>query len=131
MQDSDISLTHFNQNILIENELNAIGKLPPDLADRACPCLSKANAKIENDKAIIQLEKQNLDLQELDTRKYYAWSAFGMIGFFAISILSLIGGIFLAYFDKTTESYIAFAIAVINIAPKLLKEFIKQLRRKD
>ena len=90
-----------------------------------------ANAKIENDKAIIQLEKQNLDLQELDTRKYYAWSAFGMIGFFAISILSLIGGIFLAYFDKTTESYIAFAIAVINIAPKLLKEFIKQLRRKD
>lgn len=67
-QASQVPFTHFNQNILIENELNAIGKLPPDLAHRAMTLLeNSANAKIENDKAIIALEKQNLDLQELDT----------------------------------------------------------------
>lgn len=119
---------HFNQTILIENELNAIGKLPPDLADRAMSLLeNSANARIENDKAIIALEKQNLDLQELDTKKYYTWSALGMLGFFSVSVVSLLGGVFLAYFDKTTESYIVFAIAFANLTPKLLKE----LRRKN
>lgn len=128
LSNPQISPTHFSQNILIENELNAIGKLPPDLADRAMTLLEKsANARIENDKAIIDLEKQNIELQELDTKKYYTWSGFGMLGFFAVSILSLVGGVFLAYFDKTTKSYIAFAIAFANLTPKLLKE----LRRKS
>lgn len=114
--------THFNA-ILIENELNAIGKLPSDLADRAMTLLEHSTkAKIENDKAIVDLEKKNLDLQELDTDKYYFWSGFGMLGFFAVSVFALVGGVILAYFDKTTESYVAFTIALINLAPKLLKE---------
>lgn len=66
LSNPQISPTHFSQNILIENELNAIGKLPPDLADRAMALLEKsANARIENDKAMIDLEKQNIELQEL------------------------------------------------------------------
>ena len=115
-----------NFNILIENELNAIGKLPPDLANRAMDLLQEStHHRMQCDDKIIALEEKNLDLQELDTRKYYNYSLFGIIFFFLVSIIGIIGGVFLAYYDKSTESYIAFAIAFINLTPKLIKTLRK------
>lgn len=115
-----------NFNILIENELNAIGKLPPNLANQAMELLQEStHHRMQCDDKIITLEERNLDLQELDTRKYYNYSLFGMICFFLVSIIGIIGGVILAYHDKSTESYIAFAIAFINLAPKLIKTLRK------
>lgn len=56
---NDIS-ANFTQNILIENELNAIGKLPYDLANRAMILLEKTTEhKMEIDNKIIDLEQGN------------------------------------------------------------------------
>lgn len=116
-----------NFNILIENELNAIGKLPPDLAERAMSLLEESmHHKMRCDDEIVAVEKQNLALKELEIRKYYNWSAFGMVCFFLFSIIALIGGVVLAYYDKPTESYIAFGIASVSFMPK----FIKEMRKK-
>ena len=117
-----------NFNILIENELNAIGKLPPDLADRAMSLLEESmRHKMRCDDEINALEKQNLALKELDIRKYYNWSAFGMVGFFLFATIALIGGIVLAYYDKPTESYIAFGIAGASFMPRFVTEIRKLL----
>ncbi|QYH11314.1 hypothetical protein A0056_005485 [Campylobacter jejuni] len=46
----------------MENELNAIGKLPKDLADRIVAMLEKSlEYKKDNDNKILDLENKNID----------------------------------------------------------------------
>ncbi|RDU51717.1 hypothetical protein CQA49_08110 [Helicobacter sp. MIT 00-7814] len=114
-------------NILIENELNAISKLNPRLANRAMKLLEDSlEHRKQCDKEIIELEKTNQKMQELETRKYYFWTGFGVFGFFFVFVLALCLGAFLAYFDKTIEAMIVFAIGFINILPKILRELRKK-----
>lgn len=50
-------------NFLMENELNAIGKLPKDLADRIVTMLEKSlEYKKDNDNKILDLENKNIKL---------------------------------------------------------------------
>ena len=77
--------------------------------------------KINCDNKIIELERKNLEIKELDTKKFYFWSGFGFWCFLLISLTALLVGVFLAYFDKTFSAIVAFGIALANIMPKLLK----------
>lgn len=113
-------------NVLIENELNAIGKLPPNLADRAMGLLEKSlEHKKQTDQSIIELERLNLCIEETNTRKYHFWSGLGVVCYFVLNALVFSGAVFLAYFDKTTESIMALAFVFVNFAPKVLKEWKK------
>ncbi|HGH3987092.1 TPA: hypothetical protein ACJISN_001765 [Campylobacter coli] len=54
-------------NFLMENELNAIGKLPKDLADGIVTMLEKSlEYKKDNDNKILDLENKNIEIRKND-----------------------------------------------------------------
>lgn len=77
----------------MENELNAIGKLPEPLANRAFALLEKtAEHKMQIDKEIIELEKQEQKNRVSDNRWFYCLQGLGAVTAFIFIVGSL--GIF-------------------------------------
>lgn len=59
----------------MENELNAIGKLPKDLADRIVAMLEKSlEYKKDNDNKILDLENKNIEMRKKDIKSYHFWN---------------------------------------------------------
>lgn len=84
---------NIQNNIFMENELNAIGKLPEPLANRAFALLEKtAEHKMQIDKEIIELEKQEQKNRASDSRWFYCLQGLGAITAFIFIVWSL--GIF-------------------------------------
>ncbi|EAJ3000912.1 hypothetical protein DCO15_09460, partial [Campylobacter coli] len=62
-------------NFLMENELNAIGKLPKDLAGRIVTMLEKSlEYKKDNDNKILDLENKNIEIRKKDIKSYHFWN---------------------------------------------------------
>lgn len=120
---NDIS-ANFTQNILIENELNAIGKLPYDLANRAMILLEKTTEhKMEIDNKIIDLEQGNQQITKDEMNKFYFWSGFGVVCTYLIIFCSIFACIFLAYNDQTMTAIIGIIPGILTSATQLLKMF--------
>ncbi|PAF41133.1 hypothetical protein BJI48_09010 [Helicobacter sp. 11S02596-1] len=112
----------------MENELNTIGKLPSDLANRAMVLLEKTtDHKMNIDHKIIALEENNQKMTQYDMRKFYFWSGFGIVCAYALIFSSIGVCIFLAYNDKPLT-------AIVSIIPGVLTaitEIIKALKFKN
>lgn len=120
---NDIS-ANFTQNILIENELNAIGKLPYDLANRAMILLEKTTEhKMEIDNKIIDLEQGNQQITKDEMNEFYFWSGFGVVCTYLIIFCSIFACIFLAYNDQTMTAIIGIIPGILTSATQLLKMF--------
>lgn len=121
--------TPFNAqfNVLIENELNAISKIPPEYIERAFNLLEQSlEHKKQIDNEIINLENRELDIKQEDTKKYYFWSGAGILLSNTISLAALIAGIALSFYGYEVQSFIAFGIFALNALPKILKAFRKK-----
>lgn len=105
----------------MENELNAIGKLPEPLANRAFALLEKtAEHKMQMDKEIIELEKQEQKNRVSDSRWFYRLQGLGAVTAFIFIVGSL--GIFayLVIQDKP-NAWLSLLPAIITSITKLGK----------
>ncbi|MDE5592194.1 MAG: hypothetical protein K2I63_04505 [Helicobacter sp.] len=102
----------------MENELNAIAKLPEPLAERAMNLLEKTSEhKKQMDKEIIELEKQEQKNRTSNNRWFYALQGLGAIAAFIFIVGSL--GIFayLVIQDKPN--------AWLSLLPAIITSLIK------
>ena len=124
-------VTQFNQqnNILVENELNAIGKLnqiSPELADRAMTQWEKSLAhRNECDKRVIALEENEQKMREKETSLYYGWTGFGMIAFYVFSLIVFGGGVWLTIEDHPLQGLGAMGFSFIFTLPRIYRELKK------
>ncbi|MBZ7942824.1 MULTISPECIES: hypothetical protein [Campylobacter] len=115
-------------NFLMENELNAIGKLPsPDLQNRAMTVIEKSlEYKKDNDNKILDLENKNLEIKKKDMQSYHFWNGFGMISFLIITCLFEGAGVYLITNGYDTGSYFSFAIGILPFLPKIIDSIKKK-----
>ncbi|HDZ4931866.1 TPA: MnhB domain-containing protein [Campylobacter jejuni] len=108
-------------NFLMENELNAIGKLPKDLADRIVTMLEKSlEYKKDNDNKILDLENKNIEIRKKDIKSYHLWNGFGMVSFLLITIISIGVGLYLILNGHNEGGYFAFILGVLALSPKII-----------
>ena len=119
---SDTNLQNqFNiqNNIFMENELNAIGKLSEPIAQRAMSLLEKtAEHKMQMDKEIIELEKQEQKHRTSGMLWFYALQGLGAIAAFIFIIGSLVIFAYLALNDKP-NAWLSLIPAIITSLVKL------------
>lgn len=128
-QNKETSQQTFNTqlNFLMENELNAIGKLPPDLADRAMKILEKSlEDRKDTDNKILELERQNLNIKEKDVKAYHFWNGFGMVSFVGITCVFAGAGIYLITNKYDVAGYFSFAVGVLTLLPRIIDSFKKK-----
>lgn len=125
-------LTQFNQqnNILVENELNAIAKLhhaSPELADRAMKLL-ETNIEHRNqcDKEVIAIEKQEQNMREKDMKSYYRWIGFGSVASYIFPLVIFGGGVWLTMNGYTNQGWGAIGFSFVFSSPKILGSFKKK-----
>lgn len=120
-QDSDIAIKA-QFNVLMPNELNAIGNLPEPLADRAMSILEKSlEYRKDNDDKVIELEKVNLNIKAKDLKATHFLNALGIISFICIVLVSLALGVFLMKEDMQTASYFSFSVAILALFPRIIE----------
>ncbi|HDZ5094495.1 TPA: MnhB domain-containing protein [Campylobacter jejuni] len=122
-QNKEIPPQTFNTqlNFLMENELNAIGKLPKDLADRIVTMLEKSlEYKKDNDNKILDLENKNIEIRKKDIKSYHFWNGFGMVSFLLITIISIGVGLYLILNGHNEGGYFAFILGVLALSPKII-----------
>ncbi|EJG3304318.1 hypothetical protein M9128_001280 [Campylobacter coli] len=108
-------------NFLMENELNAIGKLPKDLADRIMTMLEKSlEYKKDNDNKILDLENKNIEIRKKDIKSYHFWNGFGMVSFLLITITSICAGLYLILNGHNEGAYFAFILGALTLLPKII-----------
>ncbi|HEG0354483.1 TPA: hypothetical protein SB347_000485 [Campylobacter coli] len=108
-------------NFLMENELNAIGKLPKDLADRIVTMLEKSlEYKKDNDNKILDLENKNIEIRKKDIKSYHFWNGFGMVSFLLITITSICVGLYLILNGHNKGAYFAFILGALTLLPKII-----------
>ncbi|EJN3952352.1 hypothetical protein NP622_000458 [Campylobacter jejuni] len=108
-------------NFLMENELNAIGKLPKDLADRIVTMLEKSlEYKKDNDNKILDLENKNIEIRKKDIKSYHFWNGFGMVSFLLITITSICVGLYLILNGHNEGAYFAFILGALTLLPKII-----------
>lgn len=129
-------LNQFNQqnNILVENELNAIEKLyhtSPELANRAMKkweeCVDHRNAC---DKEIIGIERKEQEMREEDMKLYYRWSGFGIIGSYLFPLIVFCCGVWLTLKGYSTQGWGAMGFSFLIASPKIYREFQKDSKNK-
>lgn len=128
-QNKEASQQTFNTqlNFLMENELNAIGKLPPDLADRAMKILEKSlEYRKDTDDKILNLEQQNLNIRKKDMKAYRFWNGFGMVSFLVITCVFAGAGVYLITSGYNTAGYFVFAFEALTLLPKIIDSFKKK-----
>ncbi|WP_279177014.1 hypothetical protein [Campylobacter insulaenigrae] len=121
-QNKEIPPQTFNTqfNFLMENELNAIAKLPSDLADRTMTMLEKSlEYKKDNDNKILDLENKNLEIRREDIKSYHLWNGFGMVSFLLITIASISVGLYLILNGHNDGAYFSFILGVLALLPKV------------
>ncbi|RDU58765.1 hypothetical protein [Helicobacter marmotae] len=112
---------NIQNNIFMENELNAIRKLPEPLANRAFALLEKtAEHKMQMDREILELEKQEQKNRVSDSHWFYRLQSLGAITAFIYIVGSL--GIFayLVIQDKP-NAWLSLLPAIITSVAKLGK----------
>lgn len=125
-------LVQFNQqnNIFVENQLNAIGKLhqiSPQLANRAMTQWEEGNKhKNECDKRIIALEENEQKMRENDMKSYYTWIGFGSIASYIFPLVIFGGGVWLTINGYTYQGWGAFGFSFAFSYPKIYGSFKKK-----
>lgn len=110
---------HIQNNIFIENELNAISKMPDSLAQRAFDLVEKtAEHRMQIDKEIIELERQEQKNRASHTRWFYALQGLGAITAFVFIVGSLGIFAFLVIEDKP-NAWLSLLPAIITSVIKL------------
>lgn len=113
---------HINiqNNVIMSNELDAIGRLPEPLAHRAMNLLEKATEhKMQMDKEIIELEKTEQKHRESNSRLSYILQGFGVLTSFVFIVGSLILFAYLVLQDKP----LAWLSIIPAIAPIIISAF--------
>lgn len=127
----DNTLAQFNQqnNIFVENELNAIANLhknSQELADRAMKILEANNEhRKECDKRIIAIEENEQKMREKDMKSYYGWVGFGSIAFYVFALFIFCGGILLTFNGYTNQGWLAIVFSFAFSYPKIHRSFKK------
>ena len=110
---------NIQNNIFMENELNAIGRLPEPLAQRAMDLLEKTSEhKMQIDKEIIQLEKQEQKNRKNIMHWFYGLQSLGAITALIVIIGSLAIFAYLILNDKP-NSWLSLIPAIITSVGKL------------
>lgn len=129
-------LAQFNQqnNILVENELNAIERLyktSPELANRA---MRKWEESVDHrnvcDKEIITIEKKEQEMREKDMKLYYRWSGFGIVASFVFPLIVFCSGVWLTIKGYPMQGLGAMGFSFVIASPKIYREF-KQSSKKQ
>lgn len=103
----------------MENELNAIGKLPESLAQRAMDLLEKtAEHKMQIDKGILELEKQEQKNRKSSMNWFYGLQGLGAITA-SIVILGSLGIFTYLLLNDKQEAWLSLIPAVITSVVKL------------
>ena len=110
---------NIQNNIFMENELNAIGKLPEPLAQRAMNLLEKtAEHKMQIDKEILELERQEQKNRLSDMRWFYSLQGLGAITA-AIFILGSLGIFAYLVINDKPNAWLSLIPAIITSVVKL------------
>lgn len=111
---------NIQNNIFMENELNAIGKLSEPLAERAMNLLEKtAEHKMQIDKEIIEIEKQEQKNRTSSMRWFYGLQSLGAITAFIVIVGSLGFGVYLAI--NNVNAWLSFACTIPAIITSVVK----------
>ena len=110
---------NIQNNIFMENELNAIGKLSVPLAKRAMDLLEKAaEHKMQIDKEILELERQEQKNRKSSMNWFYGLQSLGAITALIVILGSL--GIFTyLLINDRQEAWLSLIPAIITSVAKL------------
>lgn len=124
---NNINATYNAQfNILMESELNAISKLPPELATRAMNILEETSRhRMKIDEKIVSLEETNQAMKDSERKSFYFWSGLGVVVYCFIALVSLFSALFLFYLEKYNEGLVMLFIGGLNLLPKVIKSLKK------
>lgn len=100
---------NIQNNIFMGNELDAMGRLPEPLADRAMSLFEKTTEhKMQMDKEIIELEKAEQKDRRSNMHWFYSLQGLGALSAFIFIVGSLIIFAYLVVQDKPNALAIAY-----------------------
>ena len=114
---------HINiqNNIVMSNELDAIGRLPKPLADRAMNLLEKTTEhKMQTDREVIEIEKKEQKNRENYMYKFYTLQSLGVL----ISSICILGSMGLFAYLAMQDKPNAWVLILPTLSPIIVAAFV-------